>query len=79
MILDEGAVRALSRTEELIPAMERALGDLSAGKVVQPVRTMLPVAEQWARSRRFRRPTAKLVLISRREAGSDLPASRDAR
>jgi len=45
MILDEEAVRDLLRTEELIPAMERALVDLSSGKVVQPVRTMVPVAE----------------------------------
>ncbi len=45
MNLDEGAVRRLLRTEEVIPAMERALADFSGGKVVQPVRTMLPVAE----------------------------------
>ena len=45
MLLDEGAVRRLLRLEDLIPAMERALADLSAGKVVQPVRLMLPVAE----------------------------------
>jgi ornithine cyclodeaminase/alanine dehydrogenase-like protein (mu-crystallin family) len=46
MFLDEDAVRGLLRMEELIPAMERALADLSAGRVVQPVRTMVPVAEQ---------------------------------
>jgi alanine dehydrogenase len=46
MMLDEDAVRRLLRMEDLIPAMERALADLSAGKVVQPVRLMLPVAEQ---------------------------------
>lgn len=45
MVLDEAAVRALLRMEELIPAMERALADLSSEKVVQPLRTMLPVAE----------------------------------
>jgi alanine dehydrogenase len=45
MILDEEAVRDLLRMEELIPAMERALVDLSSGKVVQPVRTMVPIAE----------------------------------
>jgi alanine dehydrogenase len=45
MILDEDAVRRLLRMEELIPAMERALGDLSSGKVVQPVRTLVPVAD----------------------------------
>jgi alanine dehydrogenase len=44
MILDEEAVRTLLRMEELIPAMERALADLSSGKVTQPMRTMLPVA-----------------------------------
>lgn len=31
--------------EELIPAMAGALADLSRGKVVQPVRVMLPVAD----------------------------------
>ena len=45
MLLDEDAVRRLLRMEDLIPAMERALADLSAGQVVQPVRLMLPVAE----------------------------------
>jgi alanine dehydrogenase len=45
LILDEEAVRELLRMEELIPAMERALADLSTGKVVQPVRTMMPIAE----------------------------------
>src|SRR4028119_75934 len=45
MILDETAVGRLLRTEEVIPAMERALADFSSGKVVQPVRTMLPVTE----------------------------------
>ena len=45
LILDEAAVRELLRMEELIPAMEQALSDLSSGKVVQPVRTMVPIAE----------------------------------
>jgi alanine dehydrogenase len=45
VILDEDAVRRHLRLEDLIPAMARALADLSAGRVVQPVRTMLPVAE----------------------------------
>ena len=45
MVLDEEAVRGLLRMEDLIPAMERALADLSGGRVVQPVRTMVPVAE----------------------------------
>src|SRR5512145_1474069 len=44
VMLDEGAVQRLLRYEELIPAIERALADLSAGRVVQPVRSVLPVA-----------------------------------
>jgi thiomorpholine-carboxylate dehydrogenase len=45
MNLDEAAVEGLLRMEEVIPAMERALSDFSSGKVVQPVRTILPVEE----------------------------------
>ena len=45
MNLDETAVGRLMRMEEVIPTMERALADYSSGAVVQPVRTMLPVAE----------------------------------
>lgn len=45
MILDEHAVRRLLRLEDVIPAMERALADFSSGKVVQPVRSILAVAE----------------------------------
>ena len=45
MNLEESAVGRLLRMEEVIPAMERALADFSSGTVVQPVRTMLPVAE----------------------------------
>jgi alanine dehydrogenase len=45
MNLEENAVGRLLRMEEVIPAMERALADFSSGTVVQPVRTMLPVAE----------------------------------
>jgi alanine dehydrogenase len=45
MNLEESAVGRLVRMEEVIPAMERALADFSSGTVVQPVRTMLPVAE----------------------------------
>ena len=40
---DEPAVRKILRYEELIPAVERALIDFSSGKVVQPVRSILPV------------------------------------
>ncbi len=45
MNLDEAAVGRLLRMEEVIPTMQRALADFSGGKVVQPVRTMLPVQE----------------------------------
>jgi ornithine cyclodeaminase/alanine dehydrogenase-like protein (mu-crystallin family) len=43
-ILDESAVQRLLQYEELIPAIARALADLSGGRVVQPVRAVLPVA-----------------------------------
>jgi thiomorpholine-carboxylate dehydrogenase len=33
------------RYQDLIPAMSRALADLSAGRVLQPVRTILPIAD----------------------------------
>ena len=45
MFLDENTVRSRLRMEELIPAMSRALRDLSAGKVVQPMRVVLPIEE----------------------------------
>jgi ornithine cyclodeaminase/alanine dehydrogenase-like protein (mu-crystallin family) len=45
MDLDEHAVGRLLRMEDLIPAMERALADFSGGKVVQPVRSMIPIPE----------------------------------
>lgn len=45
LTLDEAAVRKFLDMRVLIPAMEHALSALSAGKVVQPVRVMVPVAE----------------------------------
>ncbi|MGI8956141.1 MAG: ornithine cyclodeaminase family protein [Chthoniobacterales bacterium] len=45
MFLDEEKVRSLLRMEDLIPAMANAMRDLSAGKVEQPLRLILPVAE----------------------------------
>jgi ornithine cyclodeaminase/alanine dehydrogenase-like protein (mu-crystallin family) len=45
IVLDEAQVRSLLRMEELIPAMADAMRDLSSGKVVQPLRTVVPVAE----------------------------------
>ena len=41
----DARVRELLSYDELSPAMERALADYSAGRVVQPVRTTIPVAE----------------------------------
>jgi len=38
-------VRSTLTYESLIPAMERALADYTAGKAVQPVRTTIPVGE----------------------------------
>src|SRR5579884_1987718 len=46
--LDEDAVRAVLRWEELLPAMETALVDFSQGRVLQPVRTALQVPEHRA-------------------------------
>ncbi|MGH8101516.1 MAG: ornithine cyclodeaminase family protein [Chthoniobacterales bacterium] len=43
LFLDEEQVRRHLRMETLIPAMEKALIDFSAGKVVQPVRSVVPV------------------------------------
>ncbi len=42
---DEAAVRRFLRYENLIPAMEKALIDFSSGKVLQPVRSVLPVQQ----------------------------------
>jgi len=44
LVLSEEDVAGLLRMEELIPAMEQALADFSAGKVVQPLRAIVPVA-----------------------------------
>jgi len=44
LFLDESAVGRLLRYPDLISAMTQALVDLSAGRVVQPLRTILPVA-----------------------------------
>ena len=44
-VLDEDAVRRHLSMRDLIPAVERALVDLSAGRAVQPVRTVISVAD----------------------------------
>ena len=43
LFLDEEQVRKHLRMADLIPAMEKALIDFSAGKVIQPVRQVIPV------------------------------------
>ncbi|MGA2373008.1 MAG: ornithine cyclodeaminase family protein [Candidatus Korobacteraceae bacterium] len=43
--LDEGAIRPLLSFAALIPAMQRALIDFSAGRVSQPVRSILSIRE----------------------------------
>src|SRR6266576_5692186 len=43
LFLDEEQVRQSLQIEELIPAMEKALIDFSAGKVTQPVRSVITV------------------------------------
>src|SRR6202163_592809 len=43
LFLNEEQVRKHLRMEELIPAMEKALIDFSAGKVTQPVRSVITV------------------------------------
>jgi ornithine cyclodeaminase/alanine dehydrogenase-like protein (mu-crystallin family) len=42
-VLDEAAVQQRLRYEQLIPAVADALAALAAGRVVQPVRTVLPI------------------------------------
>src|SRR5256885_15830233 len=44
-MLGEDDVRDVLRMEDLIPAMASALADLSSGKVLQPVRTVLSISE----------------------------------
>ena len=43
LFLEEEQVRKHLRMEELIPAMEKALIGFSAGKVTQPVRSVIAV------------------------------------
>lgn len=45
MILNEDTIRGLLHLDELIGVMAGALADLSAGKVEQPVRVIVPVTE----------------------------------
>lgn len=43
LVLNERAVADLLRMEDLVDLMERALGDFSGGRALQPVRTALPI------------------------------------
>src|SRR5437763_2129247 len=45
IVLSEDDVRKVLRMEDLIPTMADALRDLSAGAVLQPLRSVLPVSE----------------------------------
>ncbi len=47
--LDEAAIRRVLRMEDLIPAMQLALIDFSAGRVVQPVRSIIDVPQHNSR------------------------------
>jgi len=47
-LLDESAISRVLRLEELIPAMERALIDFSAGRVLQPLRSLIPLPQHSA-------------------------------
>ncbi len=64
--LDEDTIRPLLRLEDLIPAMERALIDFSAGRVVHPVRSVIPVT---AASRVYGPHAGGLRRRDGREAG----------
>ena len=45
LILNEDQVRAVLSYDELIPAIRQALKDFSAGRVTQPLRSVMSVAE----------------------------------
>lgn len=42
-VVDDAAVRRLLRLADLLPAVRRALIDLSAGRVIQPLRTVMEI------------------------------------
>lgn len=78
MNLSEAEISNVLTYECLIPAMERALADFSAGKVIQPVRNMLTIEE----GKRFLgiMPVvaetgmgAKLVCFFPKNAGTGIP------
>jgi ornithine cyclodeaminase/alanine dehydrogenase-like protein (mu-crystallin family) len=78
LTLTDDDVAEVLRYERLIPAMEKALSDFSAGRVIQPVRNMLTIEE----GKRFLSimPAvaedamgAKLVCFFPKNAGSKVP------
>lgn len=78
LTLSDDDVATVLRYERLIPAMEKALSDFSAGRVIQPVRNMLTIEE----GKRFLgiMPAvaedamgAKLVCFFPKNAGSTVP------
>jgi len=76
--LDDAAIRRLLRLETLIPAMRQALMDLSAGKVVQPLRSVMEM--QGGKNLLFLKPAltgdalaTKLITLFPENAGRGLP------
>jgi thiomorpholine-carboxylate dehydrogenase len=78
LTLSEADIAKVLKYEQLIPAMEQALSDFSAGRVIQPVRNMLTIEE----GKRFLgiMPAvtesgmgAKLVCFFPKNAGTELP------
>jgi thiomorpholine-carboxylate dehydrogenase len=78
LTLTDDDVAKVLRYERLIPAMEKALSDFSAGRVIQPVRNMLTIEE----GKRFlgimpavaeNAMGAKLVCFFPKNAGSKVP------
>jgi ornithine cyclodeaminase/alanine dehydrogenase-like protein (mu-crystallin family) len=79
-LLTEADVRAVLTMDNLIEAMTSALGRFSAGDVVQPVRTVIPVGEHKgvfgvmpAYARNPAALGAKLVTVFDANAGRGLP------
>ena len=79
-LLTEADVRAVLTMDDLIEAMTSALGRFSAGDVVQPVRTVIPVGDDKAffgvMPAYARNPAAlgaKLVTVFAANAGRGLP------
>ena len=78
MYLDEADVRAALNWEDLILAMENALTDFSAGRVMQPVRNWLTIEEgnrYWGMMPAVSEHAMGLKLVSfyPRNAGTDAP------